>query len=88
MPVQSTPANTSSRLPLSRSGPRMIAIGRHNMAKPEPSISPPEREIVLKFPSIEMSFTGEEYVNEFVLPNLFFHTSIAYALLRHNGMAA
>jgi hypothetical protein len=46
----------------------------------------PDREIVLKFPSVEMSFTGAEYVTDFVLPNLFFHISIAYALLRQRGV--
>jgi hypothetical protein len=46
-----------------------------------------DREVVLKFPSIEMRFSGRDYVNQFVLPNLFFHVSIAYALLRNKGVA-
>jgi uncharacterized protein len=29
---------------------------------------------------------GEPYLKHFVLPNLFFHVTTAYALLRHNGV--
>jgi hypothetical protein len=29
---------------------------------------------------------GEAYLKHFVLPNLFFHVTTAYALLRHNGV--
>ena len=43
------------------------------------------REIVLKFPGREMSFSGADYLTGFVLPNLYFHTTMAYAILRHNG---
>jgi hypothetical protein len=45
-----------------------------------------ERSIMLKFPKTEMRFTGQDYVNQFVLPNLFFHIGIAYALLRARGV--
>jgi len=30
--------------------------------------------------------TGEAYLKHFVLPNLFFHATTTYALLRHNGV--
>lgn len=45
-----------------------------------------EREIVLKFPNREMRFAGQEYLLDFVLPNVFFHTTTAYALLRKKGV--
>ena len=45
------------------------------------------REVVLKFPQGEMKFTGADYLTGFVLPNFFFHVSMAYALLRANGVA-
>ena len=32
------------------------------------------------------SMRGSDYVNEFVLPNFYFHVSLAYAILRHNGV--
>jgi hypothetical protein len=44
------------------------------------------RQIVLKFPGREMSFSGASYLLEFVLPNLFFHVTTAYNILRHNGV--
>ncbi len=33
-----------------------------------------------------VSFQGLAYLQKFVLPNLFFHTSMTYAILRHNGV--
>jgi hypothetical protein len=44
------------------------------------------REIVLKFPGRQMNFSGAEYLLHFVLPNLFFHVTTAYNILRHNGV--
>ena len=33
-----------------------------------------------------LRFTGETYLKHFVLPNLFFHATTTYALLRHGGV--
>jgi len=44
------------------------------------------REIVLPFPSGELRFAGLAYLQQFGLPNLYFHASMAYAILRHNGV--
>ncbi|MDO8297699.1 MAG: DUF1993 domain-containing protein [Caulobacter sp.] len=44
-----------------------------------------DREIVLKFPQGEMTFTGCDYLTGFALPNFFFHITIAYALMRAGG---
>jgi uncharacterized protein len=33
-----------------------------------------------------LKFKGEAYLKHFVLPNLFFHVTTVYALLRHNGV--
>ena len=46
-----------------------------------------DRQITLKFPGREMIFDGAAYLTGFVLPNLYFHTTTAYAILRHNGVA-
>lgn len=32
------------------------------------------------------TFTGLAYVTDFVLPNVYFHVTTAYAILRHNGL--
>ena len=44
------------------------------------------REIVLQFPRVTLKFSGINYVTQFVLPNFYFHCTIAYALLRANGV--
>jgi hypothetical protein len=46
-----------------------------------------EKDIVLKFGQREMVFRGQSYLLDFVLPNLFFHLAMVYAILRHNGVA-
>ncbi len=44
------------------------------------------RQITLKFPGQEITFSGAEYLAGFVLPNLYFHMTTAYNILRHNGV--
>jgi hypothetical protein len=44
------------------------------------------RPIVLKTAARTLNFTGLSYLTDFVLPNLYFHVSIAYALLRSSGV--
>ena len=44
------------------------------------------REIVLQFPQTTLKFNGLNYLTNFVLPNFFFHVTMAYALLRKNGV--
>ena len=34
-----------------------------------------------------LHFTGQQYLLQFVLPNFFFHVTMAYAVLRANGVA-
>lgn len=43
------------------------------------------REIHLKMRSGELRFDGQTYLLTFVLPNLYFHVTTAYALLRREG---
>jgi len=45
-----------------------------------------EREVLLKGPHGEIRFTGEEFLSYFVLPNVYFHITAAYSILRHNGL--
>jgi uncharacterized protein len=44
------------------------------------------RDIVMKFPNGEMTFSGQDFLFSFALPNFFFHLTTAYAILRHNGV--
>lgn len=45
-----------------------------------------ERDITLKFGSREVGFLGQDYLVDFVLPNFYFHITVAYAILRHHGV--
>ncbi|WP_271407925.1 DUF1993 domain-containing protein [Pseudomonas sp. Q1-7] len=44
------------------------------------------RTVVLKMRSGDMSFSGQDYLLSFALPNFYFHITAAYAILRHNGV--
>lgn len=44
------------------------------------------REVTLNFPNLKVSFSGEEYLQKFVLPNFYFHLTTAYDILRHKGV--
>jgi hypothetical protein len=47
-----------------------------------------DREVALKFPNgMGYRFKGSDYLTGFALPNFFFHVSMAYALLRGQGVA-
>jgi uncharacterized protein len=45
-----------------------------------------ERSITIKMRDGEMTFTGRDYLLNFVLPNLYFHVTTAYLILRHDGV--
>ncbi len=51
--------------------------------KPDQLAGAEDREVVLKFPSGEMKFTGRDFRAGSALPNFLFHVTTAYALLRH-----
>ena len=42
---------------------------------------------MLKFPNSTFEFSGTDYVNNFVLPNTYFHITVAYGILRNRGVA-
>lgn len=44
------------------------------------------REITLSIAGHPMNFNGQDYLISFVLPNFYFHVSMAYAILRHCGV--
>jgi uncharacterized protein len=44
------------------------------------------RDIVLAMRSGEVRFTGQDYLLSFVIPNVLFHCTTAYNILRHNGV--
>lgn len=44
------------------------------------------RQLAFKTRTREWAFNGQAYLLDFVIPNVFFHLTIAYAILRHNGV--
>ena len=44
------------------------------------------RDITLQMRTGEMHFKGQSYLLDFVLPNLFFHATATYAILREAGV--
>ena len=54
--------------------------------KREQFVGAESREVVLQFPSLTLKFIGQDYLTKFALPNFYFHATMAYALLRQNGV--
>jgi hypothetical protein len=45
------------------------------------------RAVLIKFPNITLNFkNGWDYLLTFVLPNVYFHSTTAYDILRHGGV--
>jgi len=47
----------------------------------------PDRALIVKMAGQEFPFTAQSFLFGFVLPNLYFHITTAYNILRHNGVA-
>jgi hypothetical protein len=45
-----------------------------------------DRDIVVPQRSGDRRFKGLNYLRDYVLPNLYFHVTTTYAILRHNGV--
>ena len=46
------------------------------------------REVVMKFPNgMGYRWTGADYLRQFALPNFYFHATMAYAILRAQGVS-
>ena len=63
---------------------RAVALIRE--LKPEQIDGSETRAITLQMRTGEMHFDGQTYLLDFVIPNLFFHCTTAYALLREAGV--
>jgi hypothetical protein len=54
--------------------------------KPEQLSDSETKEIKITAGKRELEFTGQTYLSYFALPNLFFHVTTAYDILRQNGV--
>ncbi|MES1986574.1 MAG: DUF1993 domain-containing protein [Pseudomonadota bacterium] len=44
------------------------------------------REVTITVRKVDMKFTGQDYLLKWVNPNVYFHVTTAYNILRHNGV--
>ena len=44
------------------------------------------REVTITVRKVDIKFTGQDYLLKWVLPNVYFHVTTAYNILRHNGV--
>lgn len=54
--------------------------------RPEQFQGAETREVAVQLPHTTLTFSGIHYLTNFALPNFFFHVTMAYALLRNNGV--
>jgi hypothetical protein len=45
-----------------------------------------DKEIILPMGKHSLTFKGMPYLLGFILPNIYFHVTTTYAILRHNGV--
>ncbi|NNC36405.1 MAG: DUF1993 domain-containing protein [Acidimicrobiales bacterium] len=58
-------------------------IGGYTAEQIDPTIS---RKFSIPLGPTEREFVGAEYVHGFIIPNVYFHCTTAYNILRHNGV--
>jgi uncharacterized protein len=57
-----------------------------NTVKPEQVDGTEEKTITLPMREQTLTFAGMSFLVSFILPNLYFHVTTAYNILRHNGV--
>ena len=86
---------TGSELPSFEDNEKTLADARGRVQKsisyletykPEQFEGAENRNIEMKLGPEDVKFTGKEFVTYFVLPNVYFHVTTAYALLRYAGL--
>ncbi len=54
--------------------------------KPEQFVGAETRDIVITVRDTPLQFTGQDYLLKWVFPNVYFHCTTAYNIMRHNGV--
>jgi len=57
-----------------------------NSIKPEHLAGAESREVTITVRKVDLKFSGQDYLLKWVLPNVYFHVTTAYNILRHNGV--
>ena len=53
--------------------------------KPEQLVGSEMRDITITVRKTDLHFTGQDYLLKWVMPNVYFHLTTTYNILRHNG---
>jgi hypothetical protein len=53
--------------------------------KPEQLVGSATRGITITVRKTDLHFTGQDYLLKWVMPNVYFHVTTTYNILRHNG---
>ena len=53
--------------------------------KPEQLVGSATRDITITVRKTDLHFTGQDYLLKWVMPNVYFHVTTTYNILRHNG---
>lgn len=54
--------------------------------QPEKLAGAESKEVVLTIRKVDLTFTGLDYLEKWAMPNVYFHTTTAYNILRHLGV--
>ncbi len=66
---------------------RIAAIAALVVAAPDDAWPPADAKVDFTLPNGQrFVMTAAEHIRDWILPNLYFHTTMAYAILRHNGL--
>ena len=57
-----------------------------NSINPEQLEGVEARDITITIRKTDIKFSGQDYLLKWVLPNVYFHVTTAYNILRHNGV--
>jgi len=44
------------------------------------------KQVTITIRNIDLNFTGQDYLLKWAIPNVYFHVTTAYNILRHNGV--
>ena len=53
--------------------------------KPEQLVGSETRDITITVRKVDLHFTGQDYLLKWVMPNVYFHVTTTYNILRYNG---
>lgn len=53
---------------------------------PEQLVGAEQKQVTLTIRKVDLQFSGQDYLQKWVMPNVYFHVTTAYNILRHLGV--